>query len=255
MPRNSSGTMTRAKGPYVAGTVISSSDVNSEMSDIAAEISDSASRSGKGGFTAPIRGADGTAGAPTHSFTADTDSGVYSKGANNPAMAVGGNEKQEWTAAGSKVTGAFEATGAVTAGAQVNLGSVTSDPASPADGALWYRSDTDKFKARANAATQSLATEAYVDNATPLLMIAVASTATILQQKGRITATVGHGFVGRYQVSVPGATANHIAVVSAKGGRIGYSTFGGADTIEVYVLNPATFALTDEDFTMVVWAL
>ena len=38
----------------------------------------------------------------------------------------------------------------------------TSDFASLLDGMIWYRSDTDKFRARINGVTENLATESYV---------------------------------------------------------------------------------------------
>src|SRR5512138_2797140 len=112
MPRNSSGTYSTPAGqPVVAGTTISSTAHNNLVGDLAAEITDSASRSGKGGFTAPIRGADGTVNAPTHSFTSETGTGLYRKGASNPAIAVNESLRQEWTSTGSTVTGALVITG------------------------------------------------------------------------------------------------------------------------------------------------
>lgn len=95
--RDSSGTMTFtsvAGGyPFVSGQVISSSGVNANMAEIITELSDSASRSGKGGFTAPVRGADGAVGAPTFSFTSDTNTGFYRIGADRLGVALGGVKK------------------------------------------------------------------------------------------------------------------------------------------------------------------
>ena len=36
------------------------------------------------------------------------------------------------------------------------LAGVTVDPTSPADGSVWYRSDTDEFRVRANGVTYKL---------------------------------------------------------------------------------------------------
>ena len=47
-------------------------------------------------------------------------------------------------------------------GCRLQLASFTSDPAILADGDEWYRSDTDKFRGRANGATDSFAMEAWV---------------------------------------------------------------------------------------------
>lgn len=45
------------------------------------------------------------------------------------------------------------------------IGVLAADPSSLADGMVWYRSDTDKFRGRINGATENLATEGYADAA------------------------------------------------------------------------------------------
>lgn len=52
MPRNSSGTCTNPLGPFIAGISIVATEVNTVNSDIYADLTDSLSRSGKGGLTA-----------------------------------------------------------------------------------------------------------------------------------------------------------------------------------------------------------
>lgn len=47
-------------------------------------------------------------------------------------------------------------------GAPFRVDSVTADYSSTGDGYLWYRSDTDKFRAVANGVTENLATESWV---------------------------------------------------------------------------------------------
>lgn len=113
--RNSGGTYSipTTGYPFVSGTAISSSVVNGIFNDIATEITDSASRSGKGGFTAPVRAADGTAAAPSFSFTSDTDVGLYRAGANDVRMSAGNTAVQQWTATGTAVTGTLSSTGAL----------------------------------------------------------------------------------------------------------------------------------------------
>lgn len=55
MPRDSSGTYTpNPSTPFVTGTPIASSVANTRAADLATEITDSLSRSGKGGMLAPI---------------------------------------------------------------------------------------------------------------------------------------------------------------------------------------------------------
>src|SRR5205085_1568051 len=103
--RNSSGTWSNPSSPFITGTAINSATVNALIADLGAEITDSASRSGKGGFTAPVRAADGTVAAPAFSFTSDTDTGIYRIGSNDVAMSAGNTKIQEWIATGSTVTG------------------------------------------------------------------------------------------------------------------------------------------------------
>lgn len=129
MPRNSSGTYSTPAGqPVVSGTTISSVAHNNLVSDLAAELTDSASRSGKGGFTAPVRAADGTVNAPAHAFTSETGTGLFRKGAHNPAIAVNETERQEWTDAGTSITGTLAVSGNTTVGGTLGVtGNATMD--------------------------------------------------------------------------------------------------------------------------------
>jgi hypothetical protein len=74
----------------VSATTISTTWANITLGDLATEISDSLSRSGKGGATAPIRTADGTVAAPAHAFTSEPASGLYKAGTGDVRLAVGG---------------------------------------------------------------------------------------------------------------------------------------------------------------------
>ncbi len=58
--------------------------------------------------------ADGTVGAPSHSFTNDTDCGLYRIGANNIGFSIGGGKVQDLSTSGLAVTGVFSASGAAT---------------------------------------------------------------------------------------------------------------------------------------------
>src|SRR5437867_1735630 len=86
--RNSSGTMSSVNGPYTAGSVISSSVINARFADLETELSDSKSRSGKGDFSAPVRGADGAVTAPTWSFTSETGTGLYRIGSSDLGLSI-----------------------------------------------------------------------------------------------------------------------------------------------------------------------
>jgi hypothetical protein len=102
--RNSSGTMSAINGPYVAGTVISSSVINARLADIETELSDSKSRSGKGDFSAPVRAADGTVASPAWSWTSETGSGLYRIGSSDIGFAIAGTKKLELTATAFTIT-------------------------------------------------------------------------------------------------------------------------------------------------------
>ena len=94
MPRNINGTYTLVSGnPVVTGTVTSSDWANTTMPDLGSEITDSLSRTGKGSMLAPVRGVNGSAAVPAHSFTDFVQSGMYMAGAGDLRMAVTGVNK------------------------------------------------------------------------------------------------------------------------------------------------------------------
>jgi hypothetical protein len=105
--RNSSGTYTPTTTgtyPFVSGTTISSSTMNGLFSDLSTEMTDSLSRSGKGGMLAPIRVPDGSATAPSHSFTSETGSGLWRAGSSDVRMSVNGAAARSgWNGAGFRL--------------------------------------------------------------------------------------------------------------------------------------------------------
>lgn len=99
MPRDSSGNMTLPAGnPVVADTKITTAWANPTMSDLASEIEDSLSRSGKGGMLVPFQHSDGTAVSPGITFTNQTGSGLY-RPSGGVGVSVIGVLKQLWEAA------------------------------------------------------------------------------------------------------------------------------------------------------------
>lgn len=93
MPRNSAGNYSLPTGnPVVSGTVIQSSWANDTMSDIASALTDSLSRSGEGGMTAPLRISDGTVAAPGLAFSNETGSGLYRASAGNYSLSLLGTQ-------------------------------------------------------------------------------------------------------------------------------------------------------------------
>lgn len=82
MSRNSSGTYSLPAGnPVVTGTTITSTWGNTTMSDIAAALTDSLSRTGLGGMQAGLPLFDGTAALPGLAWGTELTSGFYRAGA------------------------------------------------------------------------------------------------------------------------------------------------------------------------------
>jgi hypothetical protein len=116
--RNSGGTYSLPAGnPVVTGTTISSTTHNSTLNDIATELTDSLSRSGKGPMTAPLELADGSAAAPALSFDNDTDCGWYRIGANNLGLALNGAKVVDVGTAATAVTGTLSSSGKLSSSA------------------------------------------------------------------------------------------------------------------------------------------
>jgi hypothetical protein len=91
MPRNPSGDYSLPAGnPVTTGTVISSAVQNSTMQDIATALTDSLSRSGKGGMLVPFQLQDGTIVAPALTFTTEPTTGLYHPGVSTYAVVVQG---------------------------------------------------------------------------------------------------------------------------------------------------------------------
>jgi hypothetical protein len=78
MPRDASGNYTLPAGnPVVTATVISSTWANTTLNDIRDTLTDSLSRSGEGGMTAPLAEIDGTALVPSYTFSSEPGLGFY----------------------------------------------------------------------------------------------------------------------------------------------------------------------------------
>jgi hypothetical protein len=82
--------MALAEALAVAGDTATAAWVNSMLSDIASEITNSLERSGKGGMTGQFKAANGAVGAPGIAFDAEPTTGLYRAGAGDIRFAVGG---------------------------------------------------------------------------------------------------------------------------------------------------------------------
>lgn len=90
MPRDGTGNFTLTAGnPVVPGTVIEAAWANPTLSDIAAALTDSLSRSGSGGMLVPFRNTDGAVGAPGMTWSNEPSSGWYRAGLNDFWYSVG----------------------------------------------------------------------------------------------------------------------------------------------------------------------
>lgn len=89
MSRNASGTYSLPGGnPVITGTTIASSWANNTMSDIATEMTDSLSRSAKGGMLAQLALIDGTVAAPGVAFSSELGSGLFRAAAGDVQLSV-----------------------------------------------------------------------------------------------------------------------------------------------------------------------
>jgi hypothetical protein len=77
MPRNVSGTYSLPLPPVVPNTTIATTWANPTLDDIAAALTDSLSRSGNGGMSAPFLLVDGTEAAPALAFSSSPGSGIW----------------------------------------------------------------------------------------------------------------------------------------------------------------------------------
>lgn len=100
MPRNGSGTYTLPQPAFVAGTTISSSAVNSDLSDIANALTGSLPRDGQAGMTGPLKLPDGSTLSPAMQFSNEDDTGFNRIGAGQLGVVIGGVQIGYFNASG-----------------------------------------------------------------------------------------------------------------------------------------------------------
>jgi microcystin-dependent protein len=89
MSRNGAGTYSKVN-TFVAGAVITATAHNQNWDDIATEITNSVAADGQTSMTGVLKHANGTVSAPSMTFAADTDTGLYRVGADQLGVAIGG---------------------------------------------------------------------------------------------------------------------------------------------------------------------
>jgi hypothetical protein len=124
-------TYTLPGGPVArTGDTISSNWANASLTEIQTALTDSLSRSGKGGMSAGLKLIDGSAsGSPGPSlyFSSGTNTGLYFTGSPATLHApVSGADVQSWTAAGTSITGTADVSGVFTAAVDVAFNSTLS---------------------------------------------------------------------------------------------------------------------------------
>lgn len=104
MPRAANGNYTLPVGnPVVTNTPVSSTVQNTTMSDVAAALSDSLSRSGLGGMLAPLPFIAGTVNSPGFTWSTELVSGFYLAGTNDMRATVAGVQRMRWTSVGCDI--------------------------------------------------------------------------------------------------------------------------------------------------------
>jgi hypothetical protein len=99
MARDSNGNYALPAGnPVAAGDTIQAAWANALAADVAAELTNSLDRYGRGGLVAAFKAPDGSVSAPGVAFTNGTNAGLYRAGAGDVRMAVGGADVQRWNA-------------------------------------------------------------------------------------------------------------------------------------------------------------
>src|SRR5882672_11820248 len=128
IPRNSSGVYSLPQAAFVPNTVISSSAVNSDLSDLGNEITNSIAANGTTAITGQLKASSGNVGAPSYGFSSDTNTGFYLAGTHQIGWAANGilaatfnSDKSVTWQGGATWAGTLGVTGAVTLGSTLNV--------------------------------------------------------------------------------------------------------------------------------------
>ena len=100
MARDGSGNYFLATDPFIPESVISSTQMNLALTDIAQAISESLPVSGERGMIGPFQLADGTNSAPAFAFNSESSLGLYRPGAGKLGFCAEGAEQARLTANG-----------------------------------------------------------------------------------------------------------------------------------------------------------
>lgn len=98
MSRDGSGDYALPLPPVTTGTTIEASWANTTLDDVKAALTDSLSRAGSGGMSAPLKLVDGTVSAPSWAFSNETNSGFYRNAVGDIRFSLQGNDKFRFNA-------------------------------------------------------------------------------------------------------------------------------------------------------------
>lgn len=119
MPRNTGGVYSLPNPPFVSGTVISSTVMNQQLSDLASAMTESLSRSGNGDMQVPLTGPDGSAALPTYAWGSDPGTGFWLPSIGMVRLTSSAATLQQWTTTGVTINPALTVTGGITGGLAV----------------------------------------------------------------------------------------------------------------------------------------
>lgn len=94
MARNAAGNYSLPSGnPITSGSTVQSAWANTTLTDLSAEVTDSLSRSGKGGMLAALLLVNGASASPGIAFSSEVSSGIYRAGASDVRFVLGGSDR------------------------------------------------------------------------------------------------------------------------------------------------------------------
>jgi hypothetical protein len=99
MARNGSGTYVKVN-TFASGQPVTASGHNQNWDDLATEMTNSVAADGQTTMTGPLKAANGSEGAPSHSFGSDTNTGAYRSGADEYSITTGGTRRVAVSSAG-----------------------------------------------------------------------------------------------------------------------------------------------------------
>lgn len=124
MPRNSSGVYSLPLPPYVAGTTITSSAMNTNLNDIGTALTGSVAANGVTPMTGPLQLSAGTLAAPSLTLASDDTTGFYNSAAGSFTYVSAGVPTVVLSGTGLATTG-FSASGNVTITGTITVGATT----------------------------------------------------------------------------------------------------------------------------------